>query len=125
YAISFDVQRVCTSGVPPTINLINIQGDPGSSIDVKVFSTSNVAVPVDEFTVSFNNIIPITYQGAPAGTQHDWLTQVDNYFIVLSQTQGGCPNPLTSQQVLYNVSQEMTLVVEKVQMSLPEPRHTG
>ncbi len=127
YAISFSVQRVCFADANPSINLINVVGQPGAQMTIEVYRLSNLADKVDEFTVPTTETISITYQGAPAGSPHTWLIQPDTYVIKAYQNQSFCPGEPTTpfHQVTYTATQPMVLNVDNIRQSLPEPRHTG
>jgi large repetitive protein len=127
YAISFEVQRVCPATAQPSINLINVIGQPNAQMTIEVYRLSNLSEMVDQFTVTTTDIISITYQGAPAGSPHTWLIQPDTYVIKGYQNQSFCPGEPTtpSYQVTYTSTQPMTLAIENIKQSLPEPRHTG
>lgn len=127
YAISFDVQRVCFAETQPSINLINVVGQPNAQMTVEVYRLSNLSEKVDEFTVPTGETISITYQGAPAGSPHTWLIQQDTYVIKAYQNQSFCPGEPTtpSHQVTYTATQPIALNVGNIKQSLPEPRHTG
>lgn len=127
YAISFDVQRVCFAETQPSINLINVVGQPNAQMTIEVYRLANLSEKVDEFTVPTAETISITYQGAPAGSPHTWLIQQDTYVIKAYQNQSFCPGEPTtpSHQVTYTATQPIALSIDNIKQSLPEPRHTG
>jgi gliding motility-associated-like protein len=126
YAISFDVQRVCSAETNPSVNLVNVIGQPGAQMTIEVYRASDLSNPVEQFTVMTAEQISITYQGEPAGTPHTWLIQEDDYIIKAYQNQAFCPGEKEpSYQVQYSVTQPMLLTIENIKQSLPEPRHTG
>jgi large repetitive protein len=127
YAVSFEVQRVCFATIQPTVNLINVVGQPNAQMTVEVYRLSNMSEKVDEFTVTTADVIPITYEGEPSGNPHSWLIQPDTYVIKAYQNQSFCPGEPTtpSYQVTYTSTQPMTLAIENIKQSLPDPRHSG
>jgi large repetitive protein len=128
YAVSFDVQRVCLAAEgSPSINLINVAGQPDAQMTIQVYRLSNLSEKVDEFFVDTNEIIQITYEGAPAGSPHNWLNQADTYVIKGFQNQSFCPGEPTTptHEETFEVTAQMSLVVEKIKQSLPEPKNTG
>lgn len=124
FGVAFTTERVCDEGGIPSVNLINITGDPTVSLDIAVYRKGNSAVTVDQFTVAYSTVVPIVYNVSGTPT-HDFLLQPDDYFIIVSQNQPTCTESIDSDPILYTVTPEMKGVIDQIQASLPAPRQTG
>jgi gliding motility-associated-like protein len=116
YALSFGLQRICNPTGPSGLNLVDVVADPaGSNLSISIYASNDLSAPIDPVLIApHNEVIAI---------EHPVLAIPGDYFIEIQQTQALCA--ITSSRVLYTVSPAMTLVVEDIVASLPEPRSTG
>ena len=128
FAVNFATQRVCNTNGAAALNITNIKGDTldaNATVTIKVFRQGDDVNPVEVITMpnlTVNKSIQLVYNPS-ASPSHDFLTQPDSYYIELSQKQGGCT--ITSNRILYRVTSSMTILLDNIRASLPEPRQTG
>lgn len=116
YALSFAPQRVCNLVGPAGLNLTDVIADPaGSNIIVNIYPSNDLSAPLEPVLVlPYSSVISI---------DHIALQTQGDYFIEIQQTQALCM--ITSEKMLYTVAPAMSLVIEDVVASLPDPRQTG
>ncbi len=128
-AVSFGTQRVCNTNGAAALNITNIKGDStdvNATVTIKVFRDGDDVNPVEVITMPNllnEKSLQLVYNPS-ASPSHDFLTQPDKYYIELSQKQGTC-TITTKNKKLYRVISSMTILVDNIRASLPEPRQTG
>jgi gliding motility-associated-like protein len=116
YALSFAPQRVCNLVGPAGLNLTDVIADPtGSNIIVNIYPSNDLSTPLEPVLVlPYSSVMSI---------DHIALQTPGDYVIEIQQNQALCM--ITSEKIMYTVAPAMSLVIEDITASLPEPRQTG
>jgi gliding motility-associated-like protein len=125
YAVGdFDVISNCEN-VNLTLN--NITGEQDSPFVIRVFSNNDKFFKIDSLTASAipqSKSVSFVYN---APLQHSFLTNQGTYRFVMiqKQTTGAGTCTLVSDTVVYDVRQQVALVLGQVKPSFPDPKRTG
>ena len=125
YAVSdFEVLSNCEN-VNLTLN--NISGQEDTPFVIRVFNNNDKFFKIDSLTSSaipLSNSVSFIYV---APLQHKFLTEEGTYRFVMIQNQttgvGTCT--LVSDTVVYEIRQQVDIVLGAVKPSFPEPKRTG
>ncbi len=125
YAVGdFDIISNCEN-INLTLN--NITGEQDSPFVIRVFSNDDKFFKIDSLTalaIPQSNSVSFIYN---APLQHSFLTEQGTYRFVMVQTQttGAGTCTLVSDTVVYDVRQQVALVLGQVTPSFPDPKRTG
>ena len=125
YAVGdFEVLSNCEN-VNLTLN--NISGQEDTPFVIRVFNNNDKFFKIDSLTspsIPLSNSVSFIYS---APLQHKFLTEEGTYRFVMIQTQttgvGACT--LVSDTVVYEINQQVDIVLGAVKPSFPDPKRTG
>ena len=124
YAISdFDIISNCEN---VNITLNNIAGQQDAPFVVRVFSNDDKFFKIDSLTASsipLSNSVSFIY----TALQHSFLVEPGTYRFVMvqNQTTGAGTCTLVSDTVVYDIRQQIGIVLGQVKPSFPDPKRTG
>ncbi|WP_276372452.1 gliding motility-associated C-terminal domain-containing protein, partial [Chryseolinea sp. H1M3-3] len=125
FAVSdFDVISNCEN-VNLTLN--NITGQESTPFVIRVFNNNDKFFKIDSLTASeipLSNAVSFVYS---APLQHKFLTEQGTYRFVMiqNQTTGSGTCTLVSDTVVYDVREQIGIVLGNVVPSFPDPKRTG